>query len=493
MSVFSDITALRKGGRIEEAYEMAKKALAENPDDIWAKRALAWVLYEFIDRNASVENREKMFSYLTEFGGLDLPADEEMVFSSVLWCLRKFYANCGGLQFDDCNFYDQLFDAYKGLPFPKSDAYFALLRAVLANKKNWERSQMFIEWWGVENFREEDFEPFVMQNGRSLLSLAERCYIDLSKYYEADGSADNISAFTDRLRDVACKYPKLTYIPYYLAKLLIKQEKYEEAIVALKPFVKSKPKDFWVWQLMAEAHSEDEDKLAFYCKALECGGKDEMLVGVRESAALLFAKLGFCKEAKYEIDKVIATKEKNNWRISASILNIRNLPWYKTSETLKTNCPFYKMYSDRAEGVVFGERKKFKVLATFVNAKNGYISFVTEDKQSGFFKNTNKRIIVKAGDVLELEAVELETDKPSSVKRFAVAQDDENTNFFRKFEGKVRKNPQSGFAIVSGVFVSSGLLKGVADNELVNGKAMISFDKKKSKWGWTAVSVSLKP
>ncbi|MEE1542173.1 MAG: hypothetical protein UF067_06860, partial [Paludibacteraceae bacterium] len=85
MSVFSDITALRKGGRIEEAYEMAKNALAENPDDIWAKRAFAWVLYEFIDRNASVENREKMFSYLTEFGGLDLPADEEMVLSSVLW------------------------------------------------------------------------------------------------------------------------------------------------------------------------------------------------------------------------------------------------------------------------------------------------------------------------------------------------------------------------------------------------------------------------
>lgn len=40
------ISELRKAGRLDEAYELARRELRQDPDDEWVKGALAWVLYD---------------------------------------------------------------------------------------------------------------------------------------------------------------------------------------------------------------------------------------------------------------------------------------------------------------------------------------------------------------------------------------------------------------------------------------------------------------
>jgi hypothetical protein len=52
---FKEVKELRKSGKLDEALTLAKLTLQEAPDDIWAKRGLAWVHYDYIKLNAAPE------------------------------------------------------------------------------------------------------------------------------------------------------------------------------------------------------------------------------------------------------------------------------------------------------------------------------------------------------------------------------------------------------------------------------------------------------
>ena len=52
----SEIKELRKSGQLEEALEMAQNELNLTPDNIWAKRNISWVYYEFLKANASLRH-----------------------------------------------------------------------------------------------------------------------------------------------------------------------------------------------------------------------------------------------------------------------------------------------------------------------------------------------------------------------------------------------------------------------------------------------------
>jgi len=45
---FKEIKELRQAGKLEEALQMANQALETDPDNIWNKRAIAWVYYDYI-------------------------------------------------------------------------------------------------------------------------------------------------------------------------------------------------------------------------------------------------------------------------------------------------------------------------------------------------------------------------------------------------------------------------------------------------------------
>ena len=47
---FKEIKELRQAGRLEEALQLAKQAIEGDPENIWNKRAAAWVYYEFLKK-----------------------------------------------------------------------------------------------------------------------------------------------------------------------------------------------------------------------------------------------------------------------------------------------------------------------------------------------------------------------------------------------------------------------------------------------------------
>lgn len=48
----TNITNLRKAGRLNEAYKLAEQNLTANPTDIWNVRNMAWVLYDYAKQKA---------------------------------------------------------------------------------------------------------------------------------------------------------------------------------------------------------------------------------------------------------------------------------------------------------------------------------------------------------------------------------------------------------------------------------------------------------
>ena len=50
---FKDIMSMRKNGNEEDAYKAAIADYNLNHDDVWAKRALSWCIYDGLKSNAT--------------------------------------------------------------------------------------------------------------------------------------------------------------------------------------------------------------------------------------------------------------------------------------------------------------------------------------------------------------------------------------------------------------------------------------------------------
>ena len=61
-----EIKELRQSGKLEEALIMAKAELEAQPDNIWAKRNISWVFYEYLKLNLASEDLDAFISNLLE-------------------------------------------------------------------------------------------------------------------------------------------------------------------------------------------------------------------------------------------------------------------------------------------------------------------------------------------------------------------------------------------------------------------------------------------
>src|SRR5690606_41498181 len=57
-----EIKELRLAGRLEEALAMASDCLEADPNNIWNKRAIVWVLYEYLKKNIEEKSFEQVFA-----------------------------------------------------------------------------------------------------------------------------------------------------------------------------------------------------------------------------------------------------------------------------------------------------------------------------------------------------------------------------------------------------------------------------------------------
>lgn len=209
---FKEVNELRKSGKLEQALKMAlldfellqKESVQElNPTSsdvdlmkiqgmtfqrfdnkfsaLWAKRALAWVYYEYLKINCKPEKYSSFKDYLNKIKELQLPQDEKMVFDSCVWQVGRIIYALQKQENIDFKKINEIFEIIKDFHFTKpSEGYSYLYKAFHTLNENWDKYLDFADWWDFENFRSEDYlnEEF---NGRQIMSIVERAYIAYAK------------------------------------------------------------------------------------------------------------------------------------------------------------------------------------------------------------------------------------------------------------------------------------------------------------------------
>lgn len=528
---FKEVKELRKAGKLDEALA---KALADlesaikgveteafrinKIDDtielfedkitlqvptglLWAKRSLAWVYYDYLGKYAKQPNYDLFFENLLKIKELQLPSEEKLIYDSCAWQIGSMVFSLQKMDPVEYDKINMIFDIIQDFLFTRpSNAFSFLFKAFHKGYHFWDRYLEFAEWWNFENFRTEDFLEDEY-NGKKSMALAEQGYIAYSKkllegevldasVQHRELNKERVQAFLPQLDLIIEKYPGYQYPPYFKAKLLLALGKEENLLSVFLPFAKKKRNDFWVWELLAEAFQEDNDiYFACYCKALSLKTQDEYLVKTRQVLASMLIARSMFNEAKTEIEKIIETRTKNEWRIPYQVSSWIGQEWYKSATASRDNKEFYRKYVKNAEEILFQDVREEIVVVEFVNEDKTMLNFVKDIRKHGFFNYRGHLDSPRVGDILAVRFSDEGNNGFFKVLTARVTAPDTVTDAIKSFDGTIKIISQ-GIGFVDDVFVEPRFIKEFkfTDGQMVKGKAILSFNKKKNQWGWKAIS-----
>jgi hypothetical protein len=326
-----EIKELRQAGKLDEAYAMAKEELEADPNNIWGKRNLSWVLYAQLDEQSS--NLVSFLLKINEVKDLDLPKSEDMFFENISIVISKAARAINHETTNGINKTLSLFDAIKTIPINRNSKWYSVLyNSMHKGMKDSNRYLEFADWWDFKNLRSEDYQKEKLQNGKEVMALAEKVYIAYAKhllpkqnqYGEVIFNKEKVESFLPKLSKIVEQFPHFQYPAYFNAKLLLALDDKQNMLKLLLPFARKKRNDFWVWEILAEAFSEDTEKVfACYCKALSCKSPEEMLVNLRQKMAKILIARKSYNEAKTEIDLLISARTENKLQIGKKQIGIK--------------------------------------------------------------------------------------------------------------------------------------------------------------------------
>lgn len=498
---FRETQELRKTGKLEEALDVVTHALREDPDNIWNKRAAAWVYYDYLKKYSQTDLYDKFQETLIKIKDLELSNDEKLVFDNCAWQIGGFVFSLQKEKQVDYGRINAIFELIKGFHFTKpSKAYSFLYKAFHKGYLNWARYLEFADWWNFENFCPEDYlkEEF---NSRKMISIVEQAHVAYSKKLLEGVSVDlqgvqkkvdneKIQLFIPRLDTIIEKYPDYVYPPYFKVKLLLALGRDENAVSVLLPFVRKKKNDFWTWELMAELFKNDEEiQFACYCKALSLDTPEDFLVKIRLAFAGILLEKKMYEEAKTEIELLVTTRSKHEWRLPYQVILWKEQDWYKKYIAKRDNKKLYSQHIKKAEEVLFYDVPEEVVVVESVNEKKKILNFVRDKYAFGFFSYAGHLDRLQIGNVLKVRFIGSGRKGYCKVLTAKIVESHVKTEALKDFEGILKIIFPHNFGFVDDVFVGPELIKNskLIDRQTVRGKAILSFNKKKNEWGWKAI------
>lgn len=493
-----EIKDLRQAGKLDDAYNMATAELQSEPENIWAKRNMSWVLYSQLD--AAGNNLPLFLLKLEETKQLNLPETEEMFFENISIVISKAVRKITGEATIDFGKLHLLFDAVKDIPIKRNSKWFSVLyRAFHKGMKGSYRYIEFADWWNFDNFKPENYQKDKLPNGKEVIALVEQAYIAYAKHLLPNHSQpgevvfDKIKAeaFLPKLIKIAEEYPTYQYPAYFHAKLLLALGDKENMLSALLPFAKRKRNDFWVWEILAEAFSNEPDKVfSCYCKALSCQSPEEMLVSLRQKMAGILISKQLYNEAKTEIELLIDARNAHGFKIPNDVVNWQSQEWYKNANAQKSNIAFYKQYIPAAEAILFNDTPEETVIVVFVNSDKKMLNFIASETKFGFFKYERFLKDVKVGDTLQ---VRFQGGAKEGMYQLhtAIKSNDEafKKQFLKEVEGDVKIPAGMSFGFLGDVFIHPTVVSklNLTDGLHLKANAMKSYNQEKKQWGWKLI------
>jgi hypothetical protein len=492
-----EIKALRQEGRLDAALEMARAELMANPDSVWAKRNLSWVLYDWVKKCNSLDEFDSFLQWLEEIKTLGLGADEHLFYEQLCWPVGQMAFALSKLKTPDKAMAERLFESVKILPFYKpSEGYSFLFKAFHKCFKELDGYLNVVDWLDLNNLSPADYEKEVLPDRKELMPLAEQIYIAYAKNLLPERQMNGeeyfdrsaVEAFLPKLSAIIEAYPHYQYPAYYKAKLLLALGDKENMLSALIPFARKKRNDFWVWEVLSEAFTHDQETVfACYCKALICKSPEEMLINIRQKMAEKLIARGYFNEARAEIERLVKARQGKGYPTPGQVINWQNTDWFRNATPGETNLTFYKLYAPMAEALLYSDVPEEIVLVEFVNRDKNMLNFIASDTRFGFFKYDRFLKDVKIGDTLKVRFQSGTTDGLFKILT-AVKENDEafRSNYIREVSGTVKIPSGKTFGFIDDVFIHPSLVSKLKlfNGAEYSGMAIKAYNKEKKQWTW---------
>jgi hypothetical protein len=498
-----EIKELRVAGKLKEALDMAETELSANPENIWAKRNISWVYYEYLKKNNISDQFELFLSDLVNVKNLELPAEEKILFDQLSWQVGKMGFALLKENPVDVNKFNALFELIHSFHFTiPSEGYSFLLKVFHKAFKGTDKYILFADWWNLRSLRPEDYQQEIMPNGKEVMALAEQVYIAYAKhllpttneYGEYFFDRQKVETFLPLLDELVDIYPKMQYPAYFKAKLLLALGDRNNMLSALLPFAKKKRNDFWVWEILSEVFSADSEKvLACHCKALSCKSPEEMLVKTRHKMAATLIQKGLFNEAKTEIEIFVKARNRNGWSISNEVTSWQNQDWYKNATIKSSNFEFYRQYTTIADGLLFSDVPEETIIVDFVNLDKNVLYFIVSKEKFGFFKYDRFMKTVQIGDTLNVRF----NGNGAENGYYQILTLNKTNNqilkdkFVKAIEGIVEIGEGKTFGFVEHVFIHPLVIKrfNLQNAQHIKAMAINSYQAEKMQWSWRVYEV----
>lgn len=492
MANVRDITTMCKEGQVQEAYNLAKADLAAMPTDVWKQRAVGWALYYMIKADFEVGDYAKLLEHIDELKSLDqlTIANDSMIFDNVQFQIANFIKNHIFLtDIEASSKLSTLFSKLKDYEFKSSKGHSFLLQTIL-KFENWSEMPNFFDWWNLDNLTTEDYTPYINQKGQKIMTLAERAFIANSKALLRLNDLGRIEEFLPKMDNLMNNHKEMMYPGYFYGKLLLALgSNSDEALKVIIPFARKKATEFWVWQLLSDVLTNDEDKqIACLLRAVHCRTQETFLGKVHIKLATLYIKRGLLNSARFHIDAVTRCYASQGWRLPNEIDCWIHQPW------INSTTPDYKDpidYMAITDAILCDGAEECIAVVTYVE-QNTHKSFIIYGKEKRTVQKF--RFKVNVGKALRLHYI---TDSEGRMKVLSSTSVHlpSDLDYAKYVEGNIDKRDDKDFAFLKlgsiNCFVSPNIVK---KYELKNGdkiKSLIVYDynKKKNSWNWVCVNV----
>lgn len=395
-----EITALRRAGRLDEALQAAENEFAQSANNFTAG-SLFWCLNDICKQETEQEAIQSLYdrmkSLYEKFCSEDEympkslnaierrldPISKELKNASekakngvltedvIQRCHnllengnlnKKLHRDFGWLIFynlkntpvNDAAKRKQLLHYYLKLELQRPELLHSLIlgEAVKVEKNTplQFRIRDFMNLWGWDNLRQDDWVQYQTDNGNTVTSLVEK----LISVYAKEVKTDNVKSpdeFNILVDEALAKFPNNQNMPLYKATVLMSLGKKDEALEYYKALILKSPSKCYLWNQASELVEEVDLKIALLCKAISVECDESFIGGCRLNLAKAFIEKNMMANAKSELDKYRDFYVQQGWGLKQEYRDIVN----QISQGTQTidNSSLYDKYVPQAEEFIY--------------------------------------------------------------------------------------------------------------------------------------------
>ncbi len=227
---------------------------------------------------------------------------------------------------------------------------------------NKERSRFlaFARWCDLACLRQEDREPFELDNGKTVASLELRLVYAVGRAISAGSEEQNpdLVSWGAEVLDIALEaHPNDQWLHYYTSKRLIGLGQTAEAWITCSWLYAASDMRAGPGQSLGQDVGDRKTRLRYDhllgFRAIQVAGKDVEVVGTRVQLAALLAEAERYAEATVQVRAAIQCREKNDYRIPRGLAVLAASDWYQRYADLP-NLTREPDVAEAADALVFG-------------------------------------------------------------------------------------------------------------------------------------------